>query len=328
MKKMVLFILLLGMAGAGYWLFLQHKKAPIREEEKSRLPTTTTVERKTLRRTVESTGEVRPENRLEVTPPIPGRIEELMVREGDEVRRGEIIAWISSTERASLLDIARAKGEEEVRYWEEIYKATPLISPLDGTVIVRALEPGQAVTASSVMVVIADRLIVVGLVDETDIGAVFPGQRVQVRLDAYPRTTFEGAVKSIAYDSRLVSNVTMYEVHVMPDDIPDFSRSGMTATLNFLVEERKNVPVVPTAALQYRDQRPYVLVPGPDGAEPQTRWVKSGLSENAYTEILEGLLVGETVLVPQIVRPSGRSAVNNPFMPGTAVRGGGSGRGR
>ena len=87
--------------------------------------TSAKVELKTLRRTVESTGEVRPDNRLEVKSPIAGRIETLLVNEGDLVEKGQIVAWISSTERATLLDTARAKGADELKYWEEIYKAAP-----------------------------------------------------------------------------------------------------------------------------------------------------------------------------------------------------------
>lgn len=324
MKKALFWILLLAAIGGGAWYYFNHIAA---EEGKkaTQQVVTATVERRTLRRTVESTGEVRPENRLQVTPPIAGRIEELSVREGDGVERGQIIGWLSSTERAGLLDIARAQGAEAVAYWENIYRATPLIAPLSGTVIVRNLQPGQTVTASSEVVVIADRLILVGLVDETDIGRIFRGQQVGVQLDAYPESAFSGQVQRIAFDSRLVSNVTMYEVYVDPDTIPDFARSGMTATLTFLIEERMDVPAVPTAALQYGPRGAvHVLIPAGPEKEPEQRRVSVGLRDRTMTEITKGLEVGEEVLIPQIQMPSGRNAVN-PFMPG-ATGGGRGGR--
>jgi membrane fusion protein, macrolide-specific efflux system len=241
-----------------------------------------------------------------------------LVNEGDAVSKDQVVAWISSTERATLLDTARAKGEEELSYWEGIYKAAPLVAPLSGTVINRGFEPGQTISSADAVVVIADRLIVVGQLDETDIGAISPGQQVDVKLDAYPDSSFEGTVKSVAYDSKMVSNVTMYEVDVMPKKLPDFARSGMTASLSFLVEEHKEVPAVPTAALEYRKGKAFVKLPAKDGKEPETRMVKTGLSENSFTEIVKGLEAGDDVLIPQIMRK--KDSARNPFMPGSNMR--------
>ncbi|MCD6413710.1 MAG: efflux RND transporter periplasmic adaptor subunit, partial [Elusimicrobia bacterium] len=54
--------------------------------------------------TVETNGTIEPRNRLEIKPPIAGRIDNISVAEGDNVKKGEIVAWMSSTERATLLD--------------------------------------------------------------------------------------------------------------------------------------------------------------------------------------------------------------------------------
>ena len=171
MKKIIFILITLALAGGGFWLYKNHeKKAAAAEEAKKYMPAK--VELKTMRRTVESTGQISPANRLEVKSPIAGRLEAQLMNEGDKVKKDQIVAWISSTERATLLDTARAKGEDELKYWEGIYKAAPLVAPLSGTVIVRSLEPGQTVSSASAVIVIADRLIVVGQVDETDIGSI------------------------------------------------------------------------------------------------------------------------------------------------------------
>ena len=310
MKKFILFLIVLALAGGGFWFYKKHKEKADAAAEAQKF-TPAKVELKTLRNTVESTGQISPANRLEVKSPIAGRIESLLVDEGDKVEKGQIVAWISSTERATLLDTARAKGADELKYWEEIYKAAPLVAPLNGTVIVRSLEPGQTISSASAVIVVADYLIVVGQVDETDIGSLFAGQRVNVKLDAYPESAFEGTVKSIAYDSKMVSNVTMYEVDVTPGNLPDFARSGMTATLTFLVEEHENVPAIPTAALEYKKGKAFVRLPAKDGKAPESRPVKTGLSENSLTEITSGLEVGEEVLIPQVVRK--KESAKNPF---------------
>jgi macrolide-specific efflux system membrane fusion protein len=328
MKKFILFLIVLALAGGGFWFYKTHQKKAVAAAEAQKF-VPAKVELKTLRHTIKSTGEIRPDNRLEVKSPISGRIETLLVDEGDKVQKGQVVAWVSSTERATLLDTARAKGEAELKYWEEIYKAAPLVAPLSGTVIVRSLEPGQTITSASAVIVIADRLIIVGQVDETDIGVLFAGQHVKVQLDAYPEAAFEGTVASIAYDSKIVSNVTMYEVDVTPENMPDFARSGMTATLTFLVEEHENVPAVPTSALEYRNGKAFVKLSAKNGQVPESRPVKTGLSENSFTEIVKGLEAGEEVLIPQIVRKKETGA--NPFMPGQRSSGSrpqGSGSGR
>src|SRR3990167_8328140 len=73
---------------------------------------TVRVRRGDIETVVLTTGGVEPQNRVEVKPPIGGRIEDILVREGASVRRGQIVAWMSSTERAALLDAARLKGPE------------------------------------------------------------------------------------------------------------------------------------------------------------------------------------------------------------------------
>lgn len=247
MKKLMKWIVVLALlGGGGYWFYTQKAKKvaevkPSYDRAK--------VERQDLKTTVESTGEVEPRNRLDVKPPIAGRLEELLVDEGDPVVKGQILGWVSSTERATLLDAALATSEEELAYWEKLYKPSPLISPLKGTIIVRNFEPGQSINASDAVVVIADDLIIVANLDETDIGLVKSEQKVAVRLEAYPDREFPCVVEKIAYDARLVSNVTMYEVDVRPERLPSFARSGMTANLEFVIEEKENALVVPTSAI-------------------------------------------------------------------------------
>ena len=97
------------------------------------------VKRGKIEVSVVSTGVVQPENRLEIKPPIAGRVEQVLTREGQKVRKGQILAWMSSNERAALLDAARAKGPEEVARWEELYRATPILAPISGTIILRPI---------------------------------------------------------------------------------------------------------------------------------------------------------------------------------------------
>ena len=188
---------------------------------------------------ISTTGTVQPQNRLELKPPISGRIEKILVKEGDRVTAGQTLALMSSSERAALLDAARAENKEQLAYWEKVYKPTPLIAPINGEVIVRAVEPGQTVTSSDAVIVLSDRLIVQAQVDETDIGKVRLGQTAIVSLDAYPETKVKATIDHIAYESTIVNNVTIYEVDILPQQVPQVFRSGMSATID-IIEQSKD----------------------------------------------------------------------------------------
>ena len=250
MKKTLKWIIILAVIGGGGYRYYTTK---VKKTDDTKVSyDRAKAEIRDLHITVESTGEIQPRNRLDVKPPISGRLEELLLDEGDKVEKGQIIGWVSSTERATLLDAARATSVEELEYWQDLYKPTPLISPLKGTIIARNFEPGQSIDSKDAIVVIADDLIVVANLDETDIGLVKLDQKVDVRLEAYPDREFPCEVEKIAYDARIVSNVTMYEVDVRPERLPPFARSGMTANLEFTIEEKKGALTVPASSIQQK----------------------------------------------------------------------------
>ena len=101
------------------------------------------VTRGSIKAQIPSTGIVEPRNRLEIKPPVAGRIDKVLVTEGQKVKKGEVLAWMSSSDRAALLDAARSKGEEELKHWEDVYKPAPIVAPLNGFIIQRAVEPGS-----------------------------------------------------------------------------------------------------------------------------------------------------------------------------------------
>lgn len=296
------------LAGAGVWWTKRTPAGPAHRE--------VMVTRDTLQSSILTTGDVRPRNRLLIKPPIAGRAESILVREGDAVKKGQILAWMSSTERAALLDAARAKGSDEVARWEDLYKPTPLVAPVAGLVIARNVEPGQTVTAADAVLIMSDRLILKAQVDETDVGQVRLGQPVRVVLDAYPREPLRGRVEHIAFEAKTVNNVTIYEVDVLPEDVPAFMRSGMTANLTFRVAERENTLVLPVSAVKGVGDAARVLIPVAGGAAEE-RAVRTGLSDGKRVEILEGLAEGDRVLVADgaTVATAAKESKSNPLSP-------------
>jgi membrane fusion protein, macrolide-specific efflux system len=263
------------------------------------------------------TGTVYPKNRLEVKPPVNGRIESILVKEGERVKAGQPLALMSSTERAALLDAARGQGDESLKYWQDVYKAIQLFSPIDGEVIVATTQPGQTVTTSDAVIVLSDQLIVRAQVDETDIGKIKVGQSARLSLDAYPDDKINAKVEHIYYESETVNNVTVYIVDLIPESVPAFFRSGMNASIDFITEDKKDILTVPVGVIIKENEGDFVLVKQANGSSPLKREVKLGLSDDSKVEIISGLSSSDTVVTMEkgYSLPKESDTGTNPFMP-------------
>jgi macrolide-specific efflux system membrane fusion protein len=269
-----------------------------------------------IRQMVSTTATIKPQSRLEIKSPVGGRIDRILVNEGEVVKKGQVLALISSTERAALLDAATQKGQSEIDYWNKVYNQTALISPIDGQVIVSSLNPGQTITTSDAVLVLSDRLIVQADVDETDIGNVKVGQKARISLDAYPEISVEGVVDHIYYESTLVNNVNIYHVDILPLTVPEVFRSGMSANIDIVVNEKENVLTLPLAAVRSQNGRSFVLMraAAPDSVRKVP--VQLGLQDDSNAEIESGLSASDVVVVREkaFVLPKNNEG-SNPFLP-------------
>ncbi len=245
---------------------------------------------------VSSTGTVQPQNRVEIKPSVAGRLEKVLVKEGDWVKAGQTVALMSSTERAALLDAAHLKGGDAYKYWENVYKPVSLISPISGEVILAKTEPGQSVNMGDVVMALSDHLIIVAQVDETDIGKVKVNQPVEVRLDSYPDSLVNGSISHISYESTVVNNVTVYDVEITLSRIPAFFRSGMSANTNILINSKLNVLTLPLTVIQEGKHGQFVFIKGSD-RKPQHSRITVGLKNETTAEIKSGVLITDTVML-------------------------------
>lgn len=265
---------------------------------------------------ISTTGDVQPQNRLEIKPQISGRIEKVLVNEGDKVRTGQVLAWMSSTERAALLDSARAQGKDVLKYWEEAYKPMPLVAPIYGEVIVRNIEPGQTVSVADSVIVLSDRLIVEAQVDETDIGKIKLKQRANITLDAYPDIKVGGRVDKISYESTIVNNVTIYKVDIVPDKVPSVFRSGMSANVDILTLDREHVITIPSEAVIQNHKGNFVLLE--KNGEKELTPVNLGATDEKIIEIISGVSTNDKVLITtqKFIPPQNAAKqATSPFLP-------------
>lgn len=280
------------------------------------------VERGTIVSSVSTTGVVEPRNRLKIQSSIAGRIEEIRVAEGEMVHKGQVLALLSSIERAALLDAAKLQGDKELSYWKNVYRESTVIAPIDGQVIVRSIEPGQTVTTNDSLFVLSDRLIVKAYVDETDIGKVKKGQNALIGLDAYPEIRVNGVVEHIHYESQLQNNVTIYYVDVIPETIPDVFRSGMSANIDIVVTEKNDALLLPTSAVQTGRGMSVVQLKSSAGKDGKVfRKVRTGIQDENSIEIIGGLAENDVVLEQDtsFALPENNGG-SNPFMPQRKMR--------
>jgi HlyD family secretion protein len=187
---------------------------------------------------------------------------------------------------------------------------TTLTSPIDGVVLSRDVEMGDAVssilvlgsTATQVMTLgDTTQVYVDGKVDEADIGSVYLGQPARIRVESFPNEVFSGKVTKIAPLGVEKDNVTTFQVRVSIDNPKNELKANMTANAEVLIKEDKNVLSVPEQALVYDPQKnASVFVPDPKEKDGQRKIsVKAGISNGTRTEILDGLKEGDTVVLQQ-----------------------------
>lgn len=311
-KKLIFAILVITVLGAFFYLKAKPPKSEngiIVKEIKPAIGA--------MQNIISTTGTVLPKNRLEIKPPVAGRVDEILVREGEKVKIGQTVAWMSSTERAALIDAARSQGEEVLAYWKEVYKPIALISPIEGDVIVATTQPGQTVTTNEAVIVLSDRLIARAQVDETDIGKIKKEQSAVINLDAYPDTKIKAKVEHIYHESKTVNNVTIYEVDLLPEDVPALFRSGMNAAVDFIESTSDNAVIVPFEAVISEKGKSYVFVKqNPNDKDGGRRAVTLGIMGDKDVEITSGITADDAILIKTQKYDLPKSNVGtNPFLP-------------
>ena len=178
-----------------------------------------------------------------------------------ELHGNELISDAQFSDTQTAMETARAgvlSAEASLDRSRANLRYAVVRSPISGTVIMRNIEPGQTVAASfstPTLFVIADDLEemeIHALVDESDIGAIRVGQTVRFTVEAYIDDVFDGVVRQVWLQPQTVSNVVMYTVVVDAPNNSGLLYPGMTATTDFLVDERTDVLMVPNSALRLK----------------------------------------------------------------------------
>ena len=207
-------------------------------------------------------------------------------------------------------------------------------SPVSGVVVDRQIDVGQTVAASfqtPTLFRIAQDLSKMQINSnfaEADIGAIKVGQEVRFTVDAFPNRNFVGKVKQIRLNPTTQSNVVTYNIVVSVDNVEQILLPGMTAYVNILIDQHKDVLTVPDAALRFKpadlkatdsDMPKKKREPGSgtvyvlDGGKPKAVAVTLGINDSRNTEVIgSGLKPGDVVIVSENLPGAEATSGNGP----------------
>jgi HlyD family secretion protein len=201
-----------------------------------------------------------------------------------------------------------AQDRANLKQLEEQLSYTDIESPIDGVVLSRDVEMGDAV--SSILVLGSSATLVMtlgdtssvyvkGKVDESDIGKVYLGQPARIKVESFKDKTFNGVVTKISPMGVEKDNVTTFEVRVSINNPGGELKAEMTANAEIILEEHKSVLQIPEGAIIYdKDKKASVEVPDPHAKEGKKKMaVNIGISNGAKTELLSGLKEGDEVVL-------------------------------
>jgi HlyD family secretion protein len=201
-----------------------------------------------------------------------------------------------------------AEDQANLKQLEEQLSYTDIVSPIDGIVLSRDVEIGDAVSSilvlgssATLVMTLGDtsEVYVKGKVDESDIGKVYLGQRARIKVESFKDKTFDGKVTKISPMGVEKDNVTTFEVRVSIQNPGGELKAEMTANAEIILEEHKNVLQIPEGAIIYdKDKKASVDIPNPKAKDGMDKVaINIGISNGAKTEVLSGLKEGQEVVL-------------------------------
>lgn len=228
----------------------------------------------------------------------------------DAQRNYELSVNKQNMAKASLVQ-AKAQVQQSRATLEQLqqeYRNSTIVAPMDGVILSRNVEVGDAVSSilvlgssATLVMTIGDtsQVYVKGKVDESDIGKVYMDQAARIKVESFKDKTFNGKVTKISPMGTEKDNVTTFEVRVSIDNAKGELKAAMTANAEIILEEHKGVLMIPEGAIIYdKDKKASVEIADAkaDGGKKKSP-VEIGISNGAKTEVLKGLKEGDQVIL-------------------------------
>ncbi len=203
---------------------------------------------------------------------------------------------------------ALEQQEATVSIAEENLRNATIIAPIDGVVLSRDSEVGDAVSSilvlgssATLIMTIGDlnEVYIKGKGDETDIGKVYLGQPARITVESFKEQKFQGRVTKISPMGAEKDNVTTFEVRVSISNEKRILKAQMTANAEIILDEHKGVLAIPEGAVMYnKDKSTAAQIPDPTNEKGLRKVaITAGISNGAKTEVVKGLTEGQQVIL-------------------------------
>jgi HlyD family secretion protein len=270
----------------------------------------------------------------EVTSRVAKQSAELGLGSSDAARTAEHATRVAASNvnlRRAQLSAARgqlAAAELDVQDAELRLKETSIYAPIAGTILAVAVEKGTLVSSAltnvsggTAVMTLADLsdLRIIASVDEASISRIERGQRVDISVDTYGDRMFKGVVERVSPLGVDTSSVITFDVEIaVVDESAQLLRSGMSADIEIVTAEQKDVLLVPLVAVQSAGKRRFVKL-----ASGEDRTIATGSTDGSQMVVTEGLNDGDHVLAAAPPPPAQQNQrpMQGP-MPGMGMGGG------
>ncbi|MEZ4704580.1 MAG: HlyD family efflux transporter periplasmic adaptor subunit [Bdellovibrionota bacterium] len=254
------------------------------------------VEERTLVRSFETSGSIEYKKLVEIMAPVEGRLEKILVEEGEKVEKGQVVAIMSSTLRVKMIDSAMHVGKKEKDFWEKQLLPTKVYTPTSGEVYDRKL--GELDFANNGIMRISTGKVVRANVDEIDLNKIKINQSVSISLDVASDKKINGIISKISQTSKKVSNVNVYEVEIelasdAKEKIGFDPKYGMSVTIEFPIEKYEHALALPARAVDSNFGTKVKLTK----STGQRIDVELGNLFGDYVHVKSGLAKGDVILI-------------------------------
>lgn len=227
---------------------------------------------------VMTNGEIETQKSIEVFPSIGGRVIEVRVSLGSQVKAGDVIAYIDPSEPGA------------------VYAKSPVVAPIDGSILTSPVKVGQKVSASQIITKIGDinNLQVTAKVPERYVSELSIGQKAEITLQAYGDEIFMASIVRI---SPVVDPATRTkEIILNFDKHDDKVNAGMFANVKLYTVDYSGYPAIQQDAFEENNDEYYIYIVKEDSTVTK-RKVKRGKNVSDYCQVIEGLENGEAVVI-------------------------------
>ncbi|MZP28318.1 efflux RND transporter periplasmic adaptor subunit [Heliobacterium undosum] len=180
-----------------------------------------------------------------------------------------------------------------------------IAAPVDGTILSLTMKNDDSVANNTVVATVANLKVMRGnfYVNEIDVPKVKLGMAANVKVDALGGRVFKGKVTQIGQNPKTIDNVVNYQVLVEVDNLEGQLRSGMTMSVEIVINQKQDVAAIPLEALIEREGTAGVMIPAAEeGGRPTFKRIKTGLRDDTMVEVVEGLAEGDRIAIVSTAR--------------------------